>query len=134
MTEGFLKKMTSSQVHTRRLVAAQMLVLRTAMEESILAVYGSPPLNPAHPIHSNPAPANISSTLFGGNLSLSFVDLGPTCIIYKENLSPSHQLIYIFSSCHGRNFKNKTKIVYYNFYVHTLYYSWSTIKNIDPEL
>ena len=133
MTEGFLKKMTSSQVHTRRLVAAQMLVLRTAMEESILAVYGSPPLNPAHPIHSNPAPANMSSTLFGGNLSLSFVDLGPTCIIYKENLSPSHQLIY---SPHvvEEITRTKQKIVYYNFHVHTPYYSWSTIKNIDPEL
>lgn len=82
MTEGFLKKMTSSHVHTRRLVAAQMLVLRTAMDESVLAVYGSPPLNPAHPIHSSPAPASISSTLFGGNLSLSFFDRGPTC--YKN--------------------------------------------------
>ena len=82
ITEGLLKNMTSNHVHTRRLVAAQMLVLRTAMEESILALYGSPPLKPAHPIHSNPAPANISSTLFGGNLSLSFFDLGPTCKKY----------------------------------------------------
>ena len=72
MTEGLLKKMTSSDVHIRRLVAAQMLVFRTAMEESILAAYGSPPLNPAHPSHSNPAPANVNNTLFGGNLSVSF--------------------------------------------------------------
>lgn len=78
MTEGLLKKMTSSHVHTKRLVAAQMLVLRTAMDESVLAAYGSPPLKPAHPIHSNPDPANVSTTLFGGNLSLSFFTLGPT--------------------------------------------------------
>ena len=61
MTEGLLKKMASSDVHIRRLVAAQMLVFRTAMEESILAAYGSPPLNPAHPSHSNPAPANVNN-------------------------------------------------------------------------
>jgi hypothetical protein len=78
MTDGFLKKMTSRQVQTRRLVAAQMLVLSTAREESMLAEYGSPPLNPAQPIQSNPAPVSMSRTLFGGNLSLSLVDLGPT--------------------------------------------------------
>ncbi len=79
MTDGLLKKMTSSKVHTRRLMAAQMLVLMTAMEESMLAEYGSPPLNPAHPNHSSPAPVNMSNTLLGGKRSLSFVNLGPTC-------------------------------------------------------
>ncbi len=78
MTDGLPKKMTSSKVHTRRLMAAQMLVLMTAMEESMLAEYGSPPLNPAHPNHSSPAPVNMSNTLLGGKRSLSFVNLGPT--------------------------------------------------------
>ena len=31
MTEGFPKNMTSKQVHTRRLVVAQMLVFNTAL-------------------------------------------------------------------------------------------------------
>jgi hypothetical protein len=78
-TEGFLKKMTSRHVQTMRLMAVQMLVLRTAMEATELAAYGPPPLNPAHPIHSNPAPVSVNSMLFGGNLSLSFCALGPTC-------------------------------------------------------
>lgn len=79
MTEGLPNTNTSMSVHTSKLVAAQMLVLMTAIDESTLAAYGSPPLNPAHPSHSNPAPANINSTLFGGNRSRSFVNLGPTC-------------------------------------------------------
>jgi len=78
MTDGLPKKTTSRTVHTRRLIAAHTLVLMTAMEESTLAAYGSPPLNPAHPSHSSPAPANISNTLLGGKRSLSFVNLGPT--------------------------------------------------------
>jgi len=64
-------------------VAAQMLVFSTAIDESVFAAYGSPPLKPAHPSHSSPAPANISSTLFGGNLSLSLFDLGPTCVPFS---------------------------------------------------
>lgn len=92
MTDGFLKKTTSRQVQTRRLVAAQMLVLRTAMEESMLAEYGSPPLKPVHPIHSNPAPASIRSTLFGGNLSLSFVHLGPTYPMHAYYIIIIYQL------------------------------------------
>ena len=78
-TEGFLKKMTSRHVQTMRLMAVQMLVLRTAIEATELAAYGPPPLNPAHPIHSSPAPVSVNSILFGGNLSLSFCALGPTC-------------------------------------------------------
>ena len=78
ITDGFLKKMTSSDVHTKRLAAAHTFVFKTAIDESILAEYGSPPLNPAHPSHSNPAPANVNNTLLGGNLSLSLVNLGPT--------------------------------------------------------
>ncbi|BAS87275.1 Os03g0838450, partial [Oryza sativa Japonica Group] len=77
-TEGFLKKMTSRHVQTMRLMAVQMLVLRTAMEATELAAYGPPPLNPAHPIHSNPAPVSVNSMLFGGNLSLSFYETGGT--------------------------------------------------------
>ena len=79
ITEGFPKKATSREVHTRRLVAAHMFVFNTAMEDAVFAAYGAPPLKPDHPIHSNPAPASISSTLFGGNLSLSLFSLGPTC-------------------------------------------------------
>lgn len=83
ITEGFPKKMTSKVVHTRRLVAAEMFVFSTAIEAVRFAAYGAPPLNPDHPIHNNPAPASISSTLFGGNLSLSLFNLGPTCTIYQ---------------------------------------------------
>jgi len=83
ITEGFPNTMTSKVVHTRRLVAALMFVLSTAIEDATFAAYGAPPLNPDHPIHNNPAPASISSTLFGGNLSLSLFNLGPTCTIYQ---------------------------------------------------
>ncbi len=37
ITDGLPKKTTSNTVQTRRLMAAQMLVLMTAMEESMLA-------------------------------------------------------------------------------------------------
>jgi len=37
ITDGLLKKRTSNKVQTKRLMAAQMLVLMTAMEESMLA-------------------------------------------------------------------------------------------------
>jgi hypothetical protein len=82
ITEGFLKKITSQHVHTRRLVDAQMWVLRTAMEESTLALKGSPPLKPLHPIQRIPAPANASKRLLGGNCSRSSLNLGPT---YRED-------------------------------------------------
>lgn len=81
ITDGFPKKKTSRIVHTSRLVDAQICVLSTAMDESILAEYGSPPLKPVHPSHSSPAPASTSSMLLGGNLSLSDADLGPTCMV-----------------------------------------------------
>ncbi|PON53828.1 hypothetical protein PanWU01x14_199900 [Parasponia andersonii] len=45
----------------------------------MLTTYGSPPLNPVHPSHNNPAPASIRRMLFGGNLSLSLFSRGPTC-------------------------------------------------------
>jgi hypothetical protein len=79
MTDGLRKKMTSRQVHMRRLVAAQTLVLSTATDAAMLAAYGAPPLNPAHPIHSSPPPAIISRMLFGENRSRSLFSLGPTC-------------------------------------------------------
>jgi len=83
--------MTSREVQTRRLVAAQMLVFTTAIEASTLAAYGAPPLNPDHPIHSNPPPASISSTLFGGNLSLSLFNLGPTFIhLFSQHFQFNH--------------------------------------------
>lgn len=85
ITEGLPKKTTSREVHTRRLVAAQMFVFNTAIEDATFAAYGAPPLNPDQPIHNNPAPASISNTLFGGNLSLSLFILGPT---YTYNLFP----------------------------------------------
>jgi len=50
MTEGFLKKMMSMTVQTRRLIAVAMLVLITAAPASGLAAYGSPPLKPFQPI------------------------------------------------------------------------------------
>jgi hypothetical protein len=71
--------MTSRVVHTKRLVAAQMFVFNTAIEAATFAAYGAPPLKPDQPIHSNPEPASMSNTLFGGNLSLSLFILGPTC-------------------------------------------------------
>uniref|UniRef100_K3YWZ4 Uncharacterized protein n=1 Tax=Setaria italica TaxID=4555 RepID=K3YWZ4_SETIT len=80
ITDGFPKKKTSRSVHTSRLVDAQICVLSTAIDESMLAEYGSPPLKPVHPSHSSPAPASTSRTLFGGNRSLSDADLGPTCV------------------------------------------------------
>lgn len=82
ITEGFPKKMRSRMSQVNKLVAAATCVFNTAKDASMLAAYGSPPLNPVHPIHSSPAPANIRRILFGGNLSLSFVDLGPTCNHY----------------------------------------------------
>jgi hypothetical protein len=63
-----------------RLVDAQICVLSTAMDESILAEYESPQMKLVHPSHSSPAPASTSSMLFGGNHSLSDADLGPTCV------------------------------------------------------
>jgi len=80
ITDGFPKKKTSSSVHMSRLVDAQICVLSTAMDESMLAEYGSPPLKPVHPSHSSPAPASTSNMLFGGKRSLSDADLGPTCV------------------------------------------------------
>uniref|UniRef100_J3M810 Uncharacterized protein n=1 Tax=Oryza brachyantha TaxID=4533 RepID=J3M810_ORYBR len=78
ITDGLRKKMTSRQVHMRRLVAAQTLVLSTATDAAMLAADGAPPLNPAHPIHSSPPPAIISRMLFGENRSRSLFSLGPT--------------------------------------------------------
>jgi hypothetical protein len=78
ITDGFPNTNTSKPVHTNKLVAAQMFVLMTARDAIRLEATAAPPLNPAHPIHSNPAPASISKTLLGGNLSRSFVNLGPT--------------------------------------------------------
>ena len=82
ITDGFLKNNTSQHVHTNRLVAAQMWVLRTPIEESTLAEKGSPPLKPVHPIQRIPAPASASNRLLGGNSSRSSLDLGPT---YSED-------------------------------------------------
>jgi hypothetical protein len=62
-----------------RLVDAQICVLSTAMDESILAEYGSQPLKPVHPSHSSPAPASANSMLFIGDHSMSDADLG-TCL------------------------------------------------------
>ncbi|KAG9134504.1 hypothetical protein Leryth_023582 [Lithospermum erythrorhizon] len=42
-----------------KLVAVHTWVFNMAKEESMLAAYGAPPLNPVHPIHSRPAPASI---------------------------------------------------------------------------
>ena len=81
MTEGFPKKRRSRRSHISKLVAAQTCVFRTARDASTLATYGSPPLKPVQPIQSSPAPASIRIMLFGGNLSLSLVSLGPTCNI-----------------------------------------------------
>lgn len=81
ITDGFPKKKTSRSVHMSKLVDAQICVLSTAMDESILAEYGAPPLKPDHPSHSSPAPASTRSILFGGNRSLSAADLGPTCVL-----------------------------------------------------
>ena len=79
ITEGFSKKIMSSKSHVSRLVAVHTWVLRTARDASALTEKGSPPLNPVHPIQSRPAPASISRMLFGGNLCLSLLALGPTC-------------------------------------------------------
>jgi hypothetical protein len=79
MTDGLLKKMTSRQVQVSRLVAADTLVLSTATDAVMLAAYGAPPLNPAHPIHSSPPPVIISRMLFGEKRSRSLFSLGPTC-------------------------------------------------------
>lgn len=81
--------------HVIRLVAVHTWVLSMARDESLLATYGAPPLNPLHPIHSRPAPVNIISMLFGGNLSLSLSVLGPTLIYiyvrtYKLYIPPYH--------------------------------------------
>jgi hypothetical protein len=78
MTEGLLNTSTSKLVHINKLVAAHTFVLMTAMEESMLAENGSPPLKPVHPSHRRPAPASMSNTLLGGKRSRSFVNLGPT--------------------------------------------------------
>lgn len=78
ITDGLPKNTTSSDVQMRRLVAAHMLVLRTATEAVMFAAYGAPPLNPDQPIHSRPAPASMSRTLFGENRSRSLLSLGPT--------------------------------------------------------
>lgn len=79
--------MTSKHVHIRILVVAQMFVFNIAMDDSTLEAYGAPPLKPAHPIQSNPAPVNVINTLFGGKLSLSFFNLGPTYKITTKKLS-----------------------------------------------
>lgn len=86
MTEGLLNTSTSKLVHINKLVAAHMFVLMTAMEESMLAENGSPPLKPAHPSHRRPAPASMSNTLLGGKRSRSFVNLGPTYKTPHSNL------------------------------------------------
>lgn len=90
ITDGFPKNMTSRDVQTRRLVAAHMFVFNTAIEASMFAAYGAPPLNPDHPIHSSPAPASISKTLLGGNLSLSLFSLGPTYTICSKLSHAQH--------------------------------------------
>lgn len=79
ITEGLPEKNVSRMSQVSKLVEAQTWVLRTARDASVLATYGSPPLNPVQPIQSRPAPASIRMMLFGGgNLSLSFSVLGPT--------------------------------------------------------
>lgn len=100
ITEGFPKKMTSRMSHVNKLVAAATCVFNTAKDASMLAAYGSPPLNPDHPIHRSPAPANIRSMLFGGNLSLSLVDLGPTC----DNISLKDHHRKVYSSIESYSF------------------------------
>nr|GMC95408.1 hypothetical protein Iba_chr05cCG8260 [Ipomoea batatas]GMC99716.1 hypothetical protein Iba_chr05eCG8350 [Ipomoea batatas] len=66
--------MTSRVVQTRRLVAAEILVFRTAKEAVRFAALGAPPLKPDHPIHRSPAPASISSTFREPRNSRSEVD------------------------------------------------------------
>jgi hypothetical protein len=101
MTEGLLNTSTSKLVHISKLVAAHMFVLMTAMEESMLAENGSPPLKPAHPSHRRPAPASMSNTLLGGKRSRSFVNLGPTYKTPHIQTSREHiQLISQLKSSH----------------------------------
>lgn len=57
--------------HTRRLVAVQRWVFRTAREVMRPAESGDPPLKPVHPIHRKPAPPNTCIMLFGGKCCLS---------------------------------------------------------------
>lgn len=78
MTEGLVNTNMSRQSHMSRLVAVQRCVFKMAIEASMLAEYGAPPLNPVQPIQSNPAPARVNKMLLGGNLSLSLPILGPT--------------------------------------------------------
>lgn len=78
MSDGLPKMATSQQVQIKRLVAAQIWVFSTAIDESTFAENGSPPLKPVHPIHKIPAPASVRGILFGWKSSLSFFILGPT--------------------------------------------------------
>ncbi|BAT12306.1 Os11g0105350 [Oryza sativa Japonica Group] len=62
-TDGLPRTATSQQTQATMLVVAQMCVLSTATDESVLAEKGSPPLKPVHPIHRMPAPATITTRL-----------------------------------------------------------------------
>lgn len=128
MTEGFRKKMTSRMTQVSKLVAVQAWVLRTAREASAFTMYGSPPLNPVHPIHNSPAPASIRRMLFGGNLSLSLFSLGPTCqIIHMHALKSIHiysqfQWSYMHISIPIRKIDCQK------------YYTWTIVKGISKHI
>lgn len=67
----------SIKTQTSELNAVQRLVFKTAAPASGLAAYGSPPLNPFHPIQRIPAPTNMSKMLLGVASSKSSSMRGP---------------------------------------------------------
>ena len=92
MTDGLPKMRTSRAAHTRRLVAVHTWVLSTANEESMSAEKPLPPLKPAQPNQSRPAPTNVNKMLLGGNRSRSFVNRGPT----YNTLIPNNLTFFFF--------------------------------------
>src|SRR5437764_14847710 len=59
----------------------------------MLDAYGSPPLNPFHPSHSNPAPTATIATLLGASTSRSRISRGPITAAATNPATPADQWI-----------------------------------------
>src|SRR5205807_3654325 len=92
MRVGLCLNFISISIQAITLAAAACSVLSTAIAASIVAPYGSPPLNPFQPSQSIPAPMNTSVTLLGFD-RLADDSLGPTAIAAARAVMPAERWI-----------------------------------------
>ena len=69
------------------------LVFSTAAAADMFDAYGSPPLKPFQPSHSNPAPTATIATLFGASISRSRCSRGPITAAATNPATPAERWI-----------------------------------------